>query len=75
MGYLIGSNAGQQPQPYPVPVYQPPAYPPAPLQSYPPVSSAGNDRLAQLQLLAQLQAQGTLTDDEFEREKQRLLGG
>ena len=38
-----------------------------------PAAAAGPDRVAQLKDLAALKAQGILTDDEFEREKQRIL--
>jgi Short C-terminal domain len=37
----------------------------------PPVSS--EERIAQLQELGRLKASGVLTDEEFQREKQRLL--
>ncbi len=40
----------------------------------PPPPPAGGDRVAQLERLAALHASGALTDDEFAREKQRLLG-
>lgn len=64
VGYALGSNAAQQNQP------QPPPAPP------PPQSLAGESgRLAQLQLLDELHNSGTLTNEEFEREKQRILRG
>jgi hypothetical protein len=37
------------------------------------VSSADSGRLAQLKLLGELHESCILTDDEFEREKQRIL--
>jgi hypothetical protein len=37
-------------------------------------SAGGDDRLAQLQQLADLKAQGILTDEEFAAEKARILG-
>lgn len=40
-----------------------------------PAPDPGADRLARLERLAALHASGALTDEEFEREKQRLLGG
>jgi hypothetical protein len=40
-----------------------------------PAATAAQDRVAQLKDLAELKAQGILTDDEFEREKQRILSG
>jgi len=90
VGYALGSSSAQQQQvpqqvqqvpPYPQ--YQPYQAPPqqqAPYQA-PPASPqqqavlADTDRLAQLKLLADLQEKGVLTDDEFEREKQRILSG
>ncbi len=71
LGYMMGSNTAQQPaqtmappsQPYP---YQgPPAAP----------SGADSGTLAQLKLLGELHDSGTLTDDEFASEKQRILRG
>jgi hypothetical protein len=51
----------QQPQQYAAP---PPAAPPA-----------GQDRVEQLKELASLKEQGVLTDEEFAREKARILNG
>jgi hypothetical protein len=56
---------------------QPPPSAPAPAAAAPtaPAPSAGGaDRLAQLQQLAELKAQGILTDEEFAAEKARILG-
>ena len=39
----------------------------------PPTATPADDRLAQLERLAHLHATGALTDDEFAREKARLL--
>ena len=82
LGYALGSNAAQQaaPQaqqapPYPYQTPQAPPYPyqapPAPPQGQ--VPSADSGKLAQLKLLGELHESGILTDDEFEREKQRIL--
>ena len=78
VGYAMGSSsaqqAQQQPPPYPpYPYPYPYQAPPAPAQGQP----AGGDssKLAQLQLLGELHESGTLTDEEFEREKQRILRG
>jgi Short C-terminal domain len=52
-----------------------PAAPPPPPPA--PASSSGADRssaIAQLQQLAELKAQGILTDEEFAAEKARILG-
>jgi hypothetical protein len=49
---------------------QPPPPPPAPVDMAPP----SEDRIAQLERLAQLHASGVLTDDEFAAEKARILG-
>jgi hypothetical protein len=70
LGYMMGSNTNQQqePPPYqPYPYQGPPAAPPVP------TASPDSGKLAQLQLLGQLHDSGTLTDDEFESEKQRIL--
>jgi hypothetical protein len=47
---------------------------PQPAPSQPP-SGGGDDRIAQLKDLADLKAQGILTDEEFAKEKARILGG
>ena len=53
----------------------------APQQTYyeePPPQSApsdGPDRLEQLKTLGELKAQGVLTEEEFAREKAKILGG
>jgi hypothetical protein len=64
----------QQPQYHPTPQYQAPQYQPPANQ---PNQQAGgsNERLAQLKLLGRLRDSGMLTNDEFEREKQRILQG
>lgn len=59
----------QPPQQYQQPQYQPPAN--MPNQQ----ASGTNERLAQLKLLGHLRDSGLLTNDEFEREKQRILQG
>ena len=41
----------------------------------PPAPAAGEDRVQQLKDLADLKAQGVLTDQEFEAEKARILNG
>jgi len=76
LGYAIGSSSAQQ---------NAPQYPPYPPQPYPyqappaapqgPASGADSGKLAQLRLLGELHESGVLTDDEFEREKQRILRG
>jgi hypothetical protein len=48
--------------------YAPP--PPAPA----PAPASGGDRIQQLKELAGLKEQGVLTDEEFAREKARILG-
>ena len=40
-----------------------------------PAAPAGEDRVQQLKDLADLKAQGVLTDEEFAAEKARILGG
>lgn len=67
VGYALGSNAAQQNQ-------QSPVYQPYPYQAPPtPSPSAESGKLAQLKLLGELRDAGVLTDDEFERQKQRIL--
>jgi hypothetical protein len=70
LGYLLGSNnanrqAGQQVQ-QAAPANQSTQAP----QAYP----ASSDNLAQLKLLGDLRDSGVLTDEEFTREKNRILG-
>jgi len=55
------------------PPYQPYPYQPPPVPPQAPPSGADSGKLAQLQLLGELHDSGTLTDDEFESEKQRIL--
>lgn len=75
LGYMLGSNSAQQQAAPPYAPYQYQLYPyqapptPAPAQT----SGADSGKLAQLKLLGELHASGTLTDDEFESEKQRIL--
>jgi hypothetical protein len=57
------------PAPAPAPVYAAPA--PAPAA---PAGGGESDRIAQLQQLGELKAQGVLTDAEFEAEKAKILG-
>ena len=59
------------PQPYAPPAYEPAPYAPAPVASD--ALTSGNDRIAALRELADLKAQGVLTQAEFEAEKARLL--
>lgn len=79
VGYALGSSTAQQgaqqAPPYPYPSYPPYPYqgPPAAPQGV--ASSADNGKLAQLKLLGELHDSGTLTDDEFESQKQRILRG
>ncbi len=75
LGYMMGSSSAQQQA---QPPYQPPPYQPYPYQAPPaapqaPVPGADSGKLAQLKLLGELHESGILTDDEFEREKQRIL--
>jgi lysozyme family protein len=53
----------QEPQPQPAPPPQASA-----------ATDAASDRISQLKQLADLKASGALTDEEFDREKQRILG-
>src|SRR5690606_10298127 len=58
--------AAQEQAPYPA--YEQPSAPPPP-----PSGGAGSDRITALKELAQLKAQGVLTESEFESEKARIL--
>ena len=65
----------QQPPPpaYPPPAYQePPPPPPGPVAEAP-EGDAMSQKLAQLQQLGELKAQGILTDAEFEAQKSKIL--
>lgn len=54
-----------------VPAQQATAAPPAPAAA----PATSEERIAQLQELGKLKASGVLTDEEFQREKQRILAG
>jgi hypothetical protein len=78
IGYLLGRNSNQQASPQvqqvnPAAMYQPAQGTQQILPGSP--SSADSERLAQLKLLGELHDSGVLTDEEFAREKDRILGG
>jgi hypothetical protein len=52
-----------------------PAYGQEQYAAPPPPAAAPDDRVERLKDLADLKAQGVLTDEEFAREKARILGG
>src|SRR6266571_1024786 len=57
------------------PGVQPPAAPPPPTSVAPAPQPGGvDDRVALLERLAKLREQGALTDEEFEAQKQQILG-
>jgi putative oligomerization/nucleic acid binding protein len=60
-------SAGQQSAMASAPAAPPPAAPP-------PVAGTSADDISRLKQLGELHAQGVLTDDEFAREKARILG-
>ena len=63
-----------QAQAYQQPAYQQPAYhQPAYQQPAPAPADSGTDRIQQLKDLADLKAQGVLTEEEFGAQKARLL--
>ncbi len=62
----------QQQQQPPPPQYAPPQYAPPPPPPAP-ASTGMEDKLAQLQQLGELKAQGVLNDLEFEQQKARIL--
>ncbi len=71
LGYMMGSNSTQQQQiPQPMQPYPYQGQPATP-QGQP--TDANSSKLAQLKQLGDLRESGTLTDDEFEREKQSIL--
>ncbi len=73
LGYMLGSSTAQQTAPR-AQQTQPILPQPYPFQAPPALaSSQDSGRLAQLKLLGELHEAGTLTDEEFEREKQRIL--
>ncbi|MEU9075114.1 SHOCT domain-containing protein [Kitasatospora sp. NPDC048538] len=61
-----GRWAAQEAPPEPAPAAPPPAAAPQP---------GMDDKIGQLQQLAQLHEQGVLTDEEFAAQKQRVLAG
>jgi hypothetical protein len=75
LGYALGSSSAQQaaPQAQQAPPYQPYPYQASPAPPQGQVPSADTGRLAQFKLLGELHDSGILTNDEFEREKQRIL--
>jgi predicted lipid-binding transport protein (Tim44 family) len=64
-------------QPSQAPQYQPPQYQASTVTPNQQVTGASsvNERLAQLKLLGHLRDTGLLTNDEFEREKQKIMQG
>jgi hypothetical protein len=73
-GYLAGKKMGDRNGPA-QDTYDEPAATPAPVQSAPPASGISNDSIARLKQLAELRDQGVLTEEEFNAEKQKVLGG
>ncbi|MGD1223121.1 MULTISPECIES: SHOCT domain-containing protein [Streptomyces] len=53
---------------------QPPQQPVEPAPAAPPAADDMTQKIDQLKQLADLKAQGVLTDEEFEAQKHRLLG-
>jgi hypothetical protein len=70
-------GAQEQQQAYAEPAYAQPAYaqPAPPPPPPPPPAPPQDDLTAQLQRLADLHAQGVLSDEEFAGAKSRLIGG
>lgn len=66
-----GRWAAQEQQAYQQPVYEQAAYE---QPAAAPPTDVG-DQLAQLKQLGELKDQGVLTEEEFEAQKQRILGG
>jgi hypothetical protein len=55
----------------PEPAYEQPAPPPAPAA---PAAPAAPDYAAELEKLAQLKAEGVISEEEFEAKKKQILG-
>jgi Short C-terminal domain len=71
IGYLLGRNSGQQQNPQVLQVAPAPTNQP---QQEAPATPSSSDKLVQLKLLGELHESGVLTDEEFTREKNRILG-
>ena len=67
--------AGQEQAQYERYEQYPPEPAPPPAAPAAPVAQGGTDRIAALKDLAELKAQGVLTEAEFEAEKARILAG
>jgi hypothetical protein len=67
-GYAPPPQYAQQPQ-----YAQPPQYAQQPAPAAAAAPNPADDRIAKLKSLGDLHAQGILTDDEFAREKARIL--
>ena len=74
-GRVARRQAARYGETYGQPAYEQPA--PPPQAAPPPVESAAPapDPIAQLTQLGQLKEQGILTEEEFAREKAKILGG
>lgn len=76
MGAKAGTNramaAQQQQQQQPDPQAQQAQAAPPPAAAA--ATDAASDRVSQLKELAELHSSGALTDEEFQKEKQRILG-
>lgn len=72
LGQMMGQAIGNAAQPQPPQQAPPQAPPPQQAPAQPAMSSA--DRIAALKELASLKEAGVLTDEEFQKEKQRILG-
>jgi len=73
-GYIAGKKMAER-NDGTDPGYEEPAATPAPVQSAPPASGISDDSIARLKQLAELRDQGVLTEEEFNAEKQKVLGG
>jgi len=77
MGAKAGTNRAQQAQAQQAQAQQAPPAQPAPAAPAAPAApdhvTAASDRIAELKQLAELKASGVLTQEEFDKEKARLL--
>lgn len=74
LGYLLGRNANQQQAPQVLQVMPAPSVQPPQGSQAAPALPASTDILSQLKLRGELHDSGVLIDDEFTREKTRILG-
>jgi hypothetical protein len=73
--YAPAPQYAAPPPQYAAPAYAEPQYTPPPAGAAAPAAAPADDTVTQLTKLADLKAQGILTDAEFEAAKAKVLGG